>query len=337
MFKINTLYAIVAIIVLFLFYSWISSYHKERKGFENIFVNSLFQLNRNLQVYLQKKGKTNQIKIWRPSMVCISDKTFERQNALNLLNWIAYRHGFGTYIHLINGYFSKATKEESADMMTKLIAMTEDKEQHIYLDTLISPSYTSAIAQVIQLPGISGMENNMLLFEFNKKDPKNLNQITDNFSLVKAANYDVCVLGSSTRPVNYKKGIHIWIRHIDHHNANLMILLGYIINGHPRWRRSTIRIFAINLDFSNEEMRKNLIQLIHEGRLHISEKNIEIIRLDAESNVKNHINERSAEAGLTLIGFHSDQIKNKNEEIFHGFDNLGDVLFVNAREIREIG
>jgi len=337
MFKINAPYAIVAIIVLFLFYLWISNYHKERKGFESIFSNSLFQLNRNLQVYLQKKGKSNKLKVWRPSVVCISDETFKRQNALNLLNWIAYRHGFGTYIHMINGYFSKATKEESADVMAKLITITEEKEHHIYIDTLISPSYTSAIAQVIQLPGISGMENNMLLFEFNKQNPTNLKQIADNFSLAKAANYDVCVLGSSSRPVAFKKGIHIWIRHIDHHNANLMILLGYIINGHPQWRKSTISIFAINLNRSNEETRENLIQLIHQGRLPISEKNIEIIRSDAESNIKNHINQYSSDAGLTMIGFHSEQIKNKGEEIFHGFDSLGDVLFVNARELREIG
>jgi len=336
MFKIDTPYTIVAIIVLFLLYLWISNYHKERMGFENIFINALFQLNRNLHVFLQKKGKANQLKAWRPSVVCISDETFERQNAFNLLNWIAYRHGFGTYIHLINGYFSKATKDESTKVLSDLITMIEEKEQHIYIDTLISPSYTSAIAQVIQLPGISGMENNMLLFEFNKNNPKNLKQIVDNFSLAKAANYDICILGSSSRPVTYKKGIHIWIRHIDYDNANLMILLGFIINGHPRWRKSTIKIFTINLDLSDEEMRKNLIQLVNEGRLPISEKNIEIIRLDAESNVKKYINERSAEAGLTTIGFHSDQIKNRGTETFQGFDNLGDVLFVNAREFREI-
>ncbi len=337
MLKIDIPYAIVAIIVLFLLYLWISNYHKERKGFENIFINALFQLNRDLHVFLQKKGKANQLKVWRPSVVCISDETFERQNAFNLLNWIAYRHGFGTYIHLINGYFSKATKEESADVLTDLITMIEEKEQHIYIDTLISPSYTSAIAQVIQLPGISGMENNMLLFEFNKNNPKNLKQIVDNFSLAKAANDDICILGSSSRPVTYKKGIHIWIRHIDYNNANLMILLGFIINGYPRWHKSTIKIFTINLDLSDEEMRENLIQMVNEGRLPISEKNIEIIRLDAESNVKNYINERSAEAGLTMIGFHSDQIKSKGEEIFQGFDDLGDILFVNAREFREIG
>jgi amino acid transporter len=337
MFKINTPYAIVAIIVLVLFYLYISNYHKERKGFANIFSNTLFQLNRILQIYLQKKGKANQIKAWRPSAICVSTDTFERPNALYVLNWIAYKHGFGTYIHLIIDYFSKSTKEASFQILERLLAMTGHKEQHIYIDTLISPSYTSAIAQVIQLPGISGMENNMILFEFNKKKPNNLKQIVDNFSLVHAADYDVCVLGSSLRPSVFKKDIHIWIRHIDQDNANLMILLGYIISGHRQWQKSEIKIFALSMGQNHEEIRESLIALINDGRLPISGKNIEMIPADTEFSIRKLINEKSSDAGLTLIGFHSEQIKNQKEKVFLGFDDIGDVLFINAAGFREIG
>ena len=336
MFKINAPYAIAAIILLIGIYLLISRYHKDRKGVENIFSNAILQVNRGLQVYLQKKGKTAKIRKWRPSVVCISSNTFERQNALRMLNWISYRHGFGTYIHRIDGYFSAATKEESGEIFDKLITMTGDKHSQVYIDTLISPSYTSAIAQVIQLPGISGMENNMILFEFDKSDPGNLEQIIENYSLSKTAGYDVCILGSSPRTVQYKNGIHIWIRNIDQFNANLMILLGYIINGSPHWRKSQIRIFEISIDQDIQVTRNKLISLIHEGRLPISENNIEIIRADDRSSSKTLINERSKDAGLTMIGFHSDQIKHNGIEIFAGYDNIGDVLFVNARELREI-
>lgn len=337
MFKISTPYAILAIVSLFLIYLYISKYHKERKGFENIFSNSLFQLNRYLQIYLQKKGKSSQIKAWRPSVVCLSDETFERQNALRLLDWIAYRHGFGTYIHLIKDYFSKSTKDNSIQILERLVGMIDKKGNLIYIDTMISPSYTSAIAQVIQLPGISGMENNMMLFEFDKKNPKNSKQIIENFSLVKAAGYDVCILGSSSRPLALKKDIHIWIRHIDYQNANLMILLCYIISGHPFWQKSEIKIFALSMDNNNEEIRETLTTLIHEGRLPISDKNIEIIPSDTESSINSIINHKSTEAGLVLIGFHSEQLRKHGEDVFLGFNDIGDVLFVNASELREIG
>ena len=336
MFRINTPYAIAAIILLIGVYMLISRFHKDRKGVENIFNNSILQVNRGLQVYLQKKGKTARNKKWRPSVVCISSDTFERQNALRMLNWISYRHGFGTYIHLIDGYFSASTKAESVKIFDQLIAMTGKKHNHVYIDTLISPSYTSAIAQVIQLPGIAGMDNNMILFEFDKANPVKLEQIVENFSLSKTAGYDVCLLGSSSRTVQYKNGIHIWIRHIDQFNANLMILLGYIINGSPSWRKSEIKIFEISLDKDIRDTREKLINLIHAGRLPISENNIEIIRADDQSSTKSLINERSKDAGLTMIGFHSEQMKHSGNDIFRGYENIGDVLFVNARGLREI-
>ena len=71
------------------------------------------------------------------------------------------------------------------------------KGSHVYVDTMISPSYTSAVAQAIQLPGISGMENNMVIFEYDREEPDNLKEIVDNFSLVNAGNFDVCIFGSS--------------------------------------------------------------------------------------------------------------------------------------------
>ena len=39
------------------------------------------------------------------------------------------------------------------------------------MDTIISPSMASALAQSLQVPGVSGMENNTILFEFSVHDP----------------------------------------------------------------------------------------------------------------------------------------------------------------------
>lgn len=56
MFKINTPYAIVSLIIMTLIYSYINAYHKDREGLESIFANALFQMNRNIQVYLQRSA-----------------------------------------------------------------------------------------------------------------------------------------------------------------------------------------------------------------------------------------------------------------------------------------
>jgi len=336
MFKMDGLYAILAIFIMVLLYQAVSYLHKDRRGMQFIFKGALFQLNRKLQVYLQKSEKIKLREAWRPSVVCISKDSFKREEAFYLLSWLAYRYGFGTYIHLIDGYYSRENQEEARVVLEKLIARYEDNHSNVYIDTLISPSYTSAIAQIIQLPGISGMENNMALFEFDKADPGNLERIVENIKLVKAGDYDVGILGSSHKRFNFKNGIDVWIKSADHQNANLMILLSYIILAHPDWRRGKIRIFEIIKNNEVEEAKQQLMEMLRKGRIPVSEKNIEIITVDPEITTTSLINERSENAGLTIIGFHSDRLKHKGVEIFQGYDRVGDVLFVNASVRKEI-
>ncbi|HSG67163.1 MAG TPA: hypothetical protein VK994_00555, partial [Bacteroidales bacterium] len=336
MFKINWIYAVAAIIMMIIIYVAISRIHKERGGLQSIFRGAIIQLNRKLQVYLQKSTRIRKSEEWRPSAVCISSASFQRDEAFQLMEWIAYKYGFSTYIHLLEGYYSKQTHDEAMQILDKLIVKTERRKNNVYVDTLISPSYTSAIAQTIQLPGISGMDNNMMVFEFDKSKPVDLDQIIDNFNLVKAGNYDVCVLGSSHRRFNFKNGIHVWIRSFDYQNSNLMILLSYIISGHPDWRKSKIMIFDICKEDELEQNRQNLLELVKSGRIPITEQNIQIIKKDENISSKVLINKHSADAGLCIIGFRAEHIKHHGNEIFKGYDQVGDILFVNSHRQKEI-
>ncbi len=335
MFKMRPYYAMLAVVVMVLLYLVVSYQHKDRGGMVAIFQGSIFQLSRIIQVYMQKKRKARDSERWRPSVVCVSQRTFENEKALKLLGWISLRYGFGTYIHLIEDYFSNATNLKAGEILQQLIEL-DDEYNNVYMDTLISPSFTSAIAQTVQLPGISGMPNNMILFEFDKNEYDQVAPIIHNMALAKAAKLDVCILASTYHQIHFKQGIHVWIRSIDQENANLMILLSYIILGHPDWRKGKIKIFEIARKQQVEESKNKLTDLIQSGRLPISPKNIEILEMEENISYKHLINEHSKEAGLTMVGFIEDQIK-FDSNLFSGYDNIGDVLFVNASQHREIG
>lgn len=336
MFKINTWFALSAIIIMILLYLYINNYHKERKGLVSIFTNALFQLNRALQVYLQQTRKSRGPKEWRPSAICISRDSFKRDKAFQLLNWISHKYGFGTYIHLIEDYYSRTSRERSDEELKKLIRNFKGKGSHVYVDTMISPSYTSAVAQSIQLPGISGMENNMVIFEYDRENPVDLDEITENIALVNAGNFDVCIMGSSERTTNYRNGIHVWIRSSDYENSHLMILLSFIIQGHPSWRKGEIKIFDVCPREKEPETRNNLEQLVQSGRLPITQKNIQVIPQETGTDPRILIRERSAHAGLCIIGFRYEVLKHDGVRTFAGFEGLGNILFVNSHNQKEI-
>ena len=62
----------------------------------------------------------------------------------------------------------------------------------------------------------------------------------------------------------------------------------------------------------------------------IFSQNIEIVIREENVPVKNIINNHSSEAGLTILGYTPEDVKLHGREVFEGYDELGNVLFVNA-------
>lgn len=336
MFKINALYAFLSLIAMTVIYMIINHVHKDRKGLEIIFINAIFQLNRNLQVYLQNARKRVSYKEWRPSCICISDKSFERKEAFRLLNWLSFKYGFGTYIHLMRGYFSKATNTEAKDTLNKLLQQFGKLENNVYVDTIISPSYTSAIAQTIQLPGIAGLENNMLIFDNDLNDEDGLERIIENYAMVNAGNFDVLILRTGRKTIDTKRDIHLWLKRSDEFNANLMILLSFIIYAHPDWKKSAIKIFDVSKPGEVEQTKAYLQDLITRGRLPITLKNIEFLEEHPEISIREMINQRSSDAGLVILGFRGDHLKHEGAPLFQGFTDIDSMLFVNSHDEKVI-
>ena len=337
MFKMNSWMAFMAVLIMAIIYYVISVGAKETKGLGKLFRGVIFQMTRQLQIIAQRASTEDVTAFWRPFVICISQDTFQRRSAFDMLRWLSYKYGFGTYIHYMEGYLSKKTNTESKNVLNRLIGLAKGTHNKVYLDTIISPSYTSAIAQVIQLSGISGKGNNTIVFEFSRTEPETFQRSLENYSLIHSSGFDICVLNSSYKGFGYRKEIHIWITSYDYENANLMILLAYILLGHPEWRNGVIKIFTLYKEEEFETKKEQLLALIKSGRLPISSGNIEMIHAEENANPKDLIASKSVDADLTIVGFRHELVKVKGIELFTGYDdNLGNILFVNSQKEKQI-
>ena len=334
MFKMNAIYAIISILLMGIFYHMINQSGREKKGLVKLFRGVVFQMSRQLQVFAQRADKEDLNSSWRPFVICISSDSFKRRTAFDLLRWISFRYGFGTYIHYIKGYLNQKTNNQSKEAINKLLNLSAGSKSKVYLDTIISPSYTTAIAQVIQLSGISGKGNNMILFEYSRTEPESLEEPIGNYDLISSTGFDICVLNTSFKGFGYRREIHVWISPHDFENANLMILLAYIILGHPDWKRGEIKIFATAEEEQIENKKQQLLELITSGRLPISANNIQLINNDDMRSEA--VCRYSQDADLTIMGFTRDELEESGTEIFKGCKDLGNILFVNANEEKEI-
>jgi len=333
-FQMSPLYASLAISLMFLMYLAISNVRDGEHDLSYMFRGAVFQLSRQLQVFLQKsRDGGDDEKRWRPSVVCISTASFERLAAFDLLRWISHRYGFGTYLHYIPGYLSRQSNHEAKESLAQLVRLVEVSASNVFVDTLVSPSYTSAIAQVIQLPGISGKENNTILFEYDRDDAEgHLEQILDNFPLVFSLDFDVWILASSTRGFGYRREVHVWITPEDYVNSGLMILIAYMLLGHPDWKGAEIRIWSILAAEDFDANRAELDRLILSGRLPISQKNVHVLPAESGRSRREVTREHSKHADLVIVGFRGEAIKHRGTKNFEGYEGMGNILFVNTRK-----
>lgn len=332
MFQINAFYALLAILLMTGIYQGLRYSRRGKRSFSAILEGVMFQLSRRLQIALQRSLLSSQARDWRPSFVSISRHSLDRVAHFELLRWLCHRHGFGELIHFVEGSLS-AESEKSADKIEgQLIRRSEMTRAGVFITTVIAPSFKTALAQTLQLPGISGLPNNCVLFEYSQHEPDDIEDIVEGARLAVPLGFNVCIQRSSDSRFGYRRTIHLWVTSDDYDNAPFMILLAYILLGHPDWQKAEITIFACYPAEALDEEMSKLYQMITEGRLPISPRKLTPVPYSSESSFERAAAERSAEADLVILGLAPQQLRRGTKQVLISHETLKDVLFVNANQ-----
>lgn len=334
MFQMDILYALLALVVMAVLYRMIRRTQPDHQDdLSAIFRGVMNQATRNMQIRLQKT-RLQQETDWRPSVIMVNGRTFRRNAPLQLMTWICHHFGFGTYLHFIPGQLDAVTFERSLAVQQELLELGQKQFPGIFMDTIISPSMRSALAQSLQVPGISGMENNTALFEFSiHSDEAEIREACDGCLLAVSANMNCLVLRHGDHFFGNRDEIHIWLTWHDYNNASLMILLSYIILGHPDWKSTEIRVFAAYPHDQVQEETERLHQMILAGRIPVSPHNITLFATDAQVDFTRLVEEHSSKADLVVLGFTEERLRDRGKELLLRHPALRDVLFIYANQI----
>jgi len=330
MLQMQPVYALLAFAVLYLTYRGIHAKSKDKHDLSTMFQNVLFQLTRQLHLEIQKRHETLPVMSWRPSVIAISDKIHERLEIFSLITWLSDYYGFGTYYSYLQGKLEKENIEKVEEAKKELIKIVQSSNSSVFVNTVISPSFISAIAQVIQISGFSGLKNNTLLLEFKRNQEQELENVIIGCNMAEIVSFNLLVLRTSGHNFGYRSTMDVWITNKDYNNANLMILLSYIIKGHKDWEKAEIKIYVA---FPKDQMKDEfgaLIKVINDGRLPISRQNV--IPLPYKDQLENLIHAKSKYSDLVILGFDRDCLDKNNVSVFQKFPEIRDLLFVSAKE-----
>lgn len=338
MVQMSTIYAILAFMAIGLIYASLRRGHQSEYGLSTMIKGVLYQLTRQLQILIQRRQEEVTVSNWRPSFIAISSSSLTRLAPFDLLRWFSQHYGFGTFIHYIQGFLNESTQKESKERLEQLIQLGASSQAGIYVDTIISPSFKTAVAQIVQIPGISGLENNSILFEFHEDDHQDINNIIEGCRFASIMDFNICVLRSSERHFGYKKRIDIWLTPGDYRNANLMILLAYIIMGHSEWKGCEINLFTAFEEKELDKQVKRLGDMIDRGRIPISPKNVQ--KMPWNKKVQTYealISEHSEDADLVIMGFSFNKLTQEQGAFFKRFKSINEILFVRSGQRIVIG
>ena len=334
MFQMDPVYAVLAIVAMGALY-WLSSFSPAggSRDVIEIFRGVMGQATRHMQIRMQRSGGKSDGTAWRPSIIAVSSRTFEGSSApLKLLGWLCERHGFGTYLHLVPGMLDRETHEKRQRLLGALLEVASDVPG-VFVDTVVSPSYRTALAQALQIPGVSGMENNTVLFSFSPHDPEQgAEAVVDSALFASATDKNILVLRHAPEGFGDKRHIHIWLNWNDADNATLMTLLAYVVVGNREWRRAQISIFAAFPEDQVEERRAHFEAMMEGGRLPIRKENVSFFSVDAADAYHALVEERSARADLVVLGLTMDRLAENRALALRRYPSLRAVLFVSAAE-----
>ncbi|MEN8376209.1 MAG: amino acid permease [Gemmatimonadota bacterium] len=330
MIQMDLLFALLALGVMGGLYFVIRSARgAEADDLAAIFHGVMTQASRYLQIRIQK-WRTGD---WRPSVIMITPRTFDRAAPFRFLSWLGHRYGFGTYLHYIPGYLNSTTVAEAKQVMPQLMESARKKSSAVYVDTIISPSMGSALAQSLQVPGVSGMENNTVMFEFSVHDERAVvDEVTRACEMASPTGMNRVVLRHGDHFFGDRRDLHVWLTWNDYGNAALMILMSYILLGHEDWRHGEMSIFAAVPGDEVAAQTERLQGMIQDGRIPVSRKNLRILPTGKGTDFHALVERRSADADLVVVGFTEKRLRETGLDTFLRFPTLRDVAFVSAEQ-----
>ena len=333
MIQINVLYALLSIILMLVIYLGLRHTHRGQRDLTAIFQGTMFQLTRWLQITLQKNRVISSEGGWRPSIIAVTQFGERRLGHFDLLRWICHRHGFGHFIQFFHGNYSFLDEIGARVHVDELIQRTEISRAGIFVDTLICPTFQLAVAQTLQMPGISGLPNNSILLEFDQENIDEINDVGQGARLAMNSMFNVLILRSTKYRFGYRSSIHVWVTEDNLGNAPMMLLLAYIIVGHPEWRRAEIQLFACFDSQDAEREADRLSAWMREGRLPISAQNVTSVSCSNGEALEEEVTHHSSQADLVIAGVTRGNLEPKTvTQTLRRYAGANDVLFVHSIE-----
>ena len=319
MFLINAQATIIAIVITYGIFFFLQRRQLERT-WGDVRSGIWFALARYALLNLNHVQKLD-VKNWRPNLIVFTGQPHNREQLVDVAEWLSLGQGLVTFFQLLIGNVDKLTRRGLRETARKNIASyIKDKDITAFPEVEVVPNFKDGALTIAQAHGIGALESNAVLLGWSRTAPGRAMQVDLMRNLVALQKSVLFLHPDLERGFGKQQTIHVWWGGRGG-NADLMLLLAHLIKRHGSWKDANIRLLRIiDSEKGLEDTRVHMEKLVEDVR--VDAEPVIIVRTDRTESIGDLIAKNSQDADLTFLGI---QLPDANDVATYG-ERLNDLV-----------
>ncbi len=335
MFLINAFATVIAIIISFGLFFFLAR-KAVRRTWGDVWNGLWFTLSR--YALLNLKGRDWHVKNWRPNLLVFTGQPYNREQLVEVSEWLSMGKGIVTFTQLILGDIYELANKNMRETARKHIRnYIRTHRMTAFAESEIVDDFHTGVLTVAQSHGIAGLEPNTVLLGWSRDRrgrEGELRLLRNLYTLNKSVLY---LHYDEERGFGQRRKIDVWWGGRSR-NAELMLLFAHLITRHRSWYQSHIRILRIvEQEMGLEQAEMHIEKMLREVRVDADPEIL--VKRSPSQSISSVIRERESDADLTLLGMKVPE----EEEIpeYAGYlndlmDTIGTVLLIRSAQKEDV-
>jgi len=327
MFLINVQATIIAIVITYGIFFFLQRRELERT-WGDVRTGIWFALAR--YALLNLNVERLDAKNWRPNLIVFTGQPHNREELVEIAEWLSLGQGVVTFFQLLVGDVEKLTRRGLRETARRNIASyIKDKAITAFPEVDVVSNFKDGALTIAQAHGIGGLEPNAVMMGWSHTPQGRAVQVDLMRNLVALQKSVFFLHPDLERGFGQQEIIHIWWGGRGG-NADLMLLLAHLIKRHRSWKGAKIRLLRIiDSEKGFKDTESHMKQLLEEVR--VDAEPVIIVRTDRTQPISDLITQHSEDADLTLLGIQlpdADRVAEYGERLNNLVESVGTVLMV---------
>lgn len=335
MFLINPTATIVAIVISYGIYFYLRR-RAVARTWGDVRSGIWFAVARYALLNLQ--SQQYHVKNWRPNILVFTGQPHNRERLAQMAEWLTQGHGIVTFVQVLVGNVTqlagRGLRETARKSIRKYI---QDRRMTAFADAQIVKDFNDGALAIAQSHGVGGLEPNAVMLGWSGTPEGQVSQLKLLHGMIQLDKSVLLLNYDDERKFGQKQIIDVWWGGRGG-NAELMLLLAYLIRQHRAWYNAGIRLIrVIDSKDGYEQTKAHMEELL--SSIRVTAEVIIIVRDDHSRPMADIICQHSGQTDLTVLGMQVPDLETLEayrqylDTLMH---RMGSVLLVRSAQTEDL-